>query len=112
MWELHRLELQSRRFHPQQATTQEQEPDAIHPKNSRSRQTSLPPQRDRSACSRSKTNTTAAIEPTASERELDDPKERHEGSTWRSQSKSYSTKQRACRPLDDPPPPRHPPRNK
>src|ERR1041385_4655973 len=112
MWELHRLELRSRRFRLQQATTQEQEPNAIHPRNSRSRRISLPPQQDRSACSHIKTNTTAATEPTASEGELDDPKERREGSTRRSRSTNYNMKKRTCRPLDDPPPPEHPPHRK
>src|ERR1041385_471993 len=35
-----------------------------------------------------------------------------EGSTQRSRSTNYSTKQRTCQPLDDSPPPRHPPHNK
>src|ERR1041385_502530 len=99
------LELRSRRFRLQQATTQEQEPDPIHPKNSRSRQKSLPPHRDRSACSCAKTNTMAASKSTASEGKIDDPKGRREGSTQRSRSMNYNTKQRTCRPLDDPPPP-------
>src|ERR1041385_6336056 len=106
------LELRSRRFRLQQATTQEQELDPIHPKNSISRQTSLPPHRDRSACSCAKTNTMAATESTASEGGIDDPKERREGSTQRPRSTSYSSKQRTCQPLDEPPPPRHPPHNK
>src|ERR1041385_4613313 len=106
------LELRSQRFRLQQATTQEQEPDAIYLRNSRSRRISPPPRQDRSACSRAKTNTTEATEPTASEGELDDPKERREGSTRRSRLTNYSMKKRSRRSLDNPPPPRHPPRNK
>src|ERR1041385_1711721 len=99
------LELRSQRFRLQQATTQERELDPIHPKNSRSRQTSLPPHRGRSACSCAKTDTMAATESTASEGEVDDSKESHEGSMQRSRSMNHISKQRTCRPLDEPPPP-------
>src|ERR1043165_1949030 len=112
LWELHMLELRSRRSRLQQATTQEQEPDPIRSKNSSSLQASPPLHQDHSTRSRAKTNTTAAAKSITDEEELDDLEGRRGGSTQESRSMNRNTQRRNRQPLDDPPPPGHPPRNR
>src|SRR3954469_9767207 len=86
--------IKSRRFHLQQATTQGQEPDLSHSRDSRSRQTSLPPHQDRSDYSCAKTNTTVMAKYNTNSEEIDDPEERREAFTKESHSTNHDTQWR------------------
>src|SRR3954469_20936504 len=71
LWELHRLESQSRRSRLQQATIQEQEPDLTHSKNSSLLQASPSPHQDCLIRSRVRPSITAIAKFIADKKYLD-----------------------------------------
>src|SRR3954463_2890515 len=107
--ELHMLGLRSWRSRLQQTTTQGQEPDLAHSKDSRSRRTSMPPHQDRSGYSCARTNTTVMAKCSVSAEGIDDPEEWRGASTKEFHPTNRDTQRRTRKSFDNPPPPGHPP---
>ena len=106
------VESRSRRSHPQQIKTRGLEPDLARSRSSSSPQESPSPRRDRSACSRTKSNNSKIVRSITDGKELDDPEDKHKEATREPHSRSRGAWPKARPSVDDPPPPGLPPHAK
>src|SRR4051812_46449799 len=86
---------------------QELEKDSTHPRNSRSSQTSPSHHQDQLAHSWTESNILATTKVFTDGKELDDPEGKHG-----SHPRNRSVREKPRQPLEDPPPPGRPPRDK